>query len=670
VNPPVPPGSRREAMQGVVAPLAGGMAASPAVKELDVLATKADLLTTKIKTLAATMKTVGLDQRNLDQLVTLQTQLDQVNAKIAEQITLVNELNSTQQASEARIRLDALRVEQADLETRRLDAQLDQARKLAKELDTIRTDTARRVQLFPEQREFFARDAVAESKKFFDNLTMIVARLREQMSVMPTITQAQREQLRDLEGAVIRGREFRTEQQETIQGYADIEAAVRRIMQIRERADKMTRTQEQFEDEAALRRAEELAMIKQAQEEFGRDPMAVRGMLQTWQDLAQAQLEAAEAGRVALDVSDKQKKLFTDLDAVLRAQTRTLKGSTQSWLEYEVAAGQFTEEQQETLNARLRENQALQDFAEQRQRDIERDQAYTAIMEQMREELERLTLSERDLMAARLARTRIGPLGEEAGMQLFDALQDERVTKRRFEAGIVEREQVNDIIRSLQERNRVQVMTNAEIATYEAAIRGADAEQRKLIESSLDLSKVQDAAAEISNTLIGTFEDLLFRADLSFRQIAESFARMAFRIALQSAEVDKGLTKLFAQGLELGLKLLGGASAASSAANVTTTTANTATSAIEGGGGLDFGSVIQRQTGGPVMPGRFYMVGERGPELFTTGTPGTIVPNSGMARGPAVVVNITTPNADSFLRSRGEIENVMMLSIQRASRNA
>ena len=44
-------------------------------------------------------------------------------------------------------------------------------------------------------------------------------------------------------------------------------------------------------------------------------------------------------------------------------------------------------------------------------------------------------------------------------------------------------------------------------------------------------------------------------------------------------------------------------------------------------------------SGGPVMPGVLYPVGERGPELFAPSTPGTIIPNGGF--GGAVTVNVT-----------------------------
>jgi tape measure domain-containing protein len=58
------------------------------------------------------------------------------------------------------------------------------------------------------------------------------------------------------------------------------------------------------------------------------------------------------------------------------------------------------------------------------------------------------------------------------------------------------------------------------------------------------------------------------------------------------------------------------------------------------GGGL-LGGLFKRANGGPVSPGTSYMVGERGPELFTPKHGGNIVPNNALGGGSTnVVVNV------------------------------
>jgi hypothetical protein len=49
--------------------------------------------------------------------------------------------------------------------------------------------------------------------------------------------------------------------------------------------------------------------------------------------------------------------------------------------------------------------------------------------------------------------------------------------------------------------------------------------------------------------------------------------------------------------------------------------------------------------GGPVVGGMSYLVGERGPELFTPSASGNIIPNNKLGRGPGAVYNITVNGA-------------------------
>jgi len=83
-----------------------------------------------------------------------------------------------------------------------------------------------------------------------------------------------------------------------------------------------------------------------------------------------------------------------------------------------------------------------------------------------------------------------------------------------------------------------------------------------------------------------------------------------------------------------------------------------------GGGGLLsglfgslFGGAPGRATGGPVAPGRPYMVGERGPELFVPTSAGSIAPTIAGQRGPvSITVNVAGPAAadSAFMARTGE----------------
>lgn len=65
-----------------------------------------------------------------------------------------------------------------------------------------------------------------------------------------------------------------------------------------------------------------------------------------------------------------------------------------------------------------------------------------------------------------------------------------------------------------------------------------------------------------------------------------------------------------------------------------------------------------RAAGGPVMSGKTYLVGEKGPELFSPGRSGSITSNDDMRRmggGTSITQYITTPDANSFHRNQRQI---------------
>ena len=98
-----------------------------------------------------------------------------------------------------------------------------------------------------------------------------------------------------------------------------------------------------------------------------------------------------------------------------------------------------------------------------------------------------------------------------------------------------------------------------------------------------------------------------------------------------------------------------------------------------GGGGLGgffsglFGSLFPgRATGGPVAPGRPYMVGERGPELFVPAVSGRVLPSGTQppARIVNIAVNVTAPGEPAALRrSAGQIAAGVQRALVRAERN-
>jgi hypothetical protein len=58
-----------------------------------------------------------------------------------------------------------------------------------------------------------------------------------------------------------------------------------------------------------------------------------------------------------------------------------------------------------------------------------------------------------------------------------------------------------------------------------------------------------------------------------------------------------------------------------------------------------------RANGGPVISGTTYLVGERGPELFTPSSSGNITPNHAMGGGNTITVNVNGGDPNSIVRA-------------------
>ncbi len=78
-----------------------------------------------------------------------------------------------------------------------------------------------------------------------------------------------------------------------------------------------------------------------------------------------------------------------------------------------------------------------------------------------------------------------------------------------------------------------------------------------------------------------------------------------------------------------------------------------------------------RATGGPVAPGRGYIVGENGPELFVPTSSGRIAPNAGSARGSndvRVAIQLSAPRGTSaptaMQRSSRQVASAVRRAIQ------
>lgn len=73
---------------------------------------------------------------------------------------------------------------------------------------------------------------------------------------------------------------------------------------------------------------------------------------------------------------------------------------------------------------------------------------------------------------------------------------------------------------------------------------------------------------------------------------------------------------------------------------------------------------VFKASGGPVIAGRSYVVGERGPEMFVPAVSGDIVPNHEMGRGGSTTVNLTVQGLPMRARTPSEV----VQQVRRAAR--
>lgn len=147
--------------------------------------------------------------------------------------------------------------------------------------------------------------------------------------------------------------------------------------------------------------------------------------------------------------------------------------------------------------------------------------------------------------------------------------------------------------------------------------RGIDKAREAMTAAEEKAKSTTDAAKELGLTFSSAFEDAIVGAK-SFSSVLQGLADDIARILIR-----KSVTEPLANGLQNFLASSFGS--------------------FDGGSGgfsnigaLDFGG--GRAVGGGVSRGKFYMVGEKGPELFAPGVNGSIIPNG--TSGGGVVVNV------------------------------
>ena len=175
-----------------------------------------------------------------------------------------------------------------------------------------------------------------------------------------------------------------------------------------------------------------------------------------------------------------------------------------------------------------------------------------------------------------------------------------------------------EMLRSFREQR---ADLNAEFDAEEAALKAEH--QAKLLQIETARSMAQLSAAE---SLFGNLADMTknFAGEQSGIYRAMFAVQKAIAIAQSIVAIQQGIAMAAANPWPMNLAAMASVAAATASiiSNITSTN-------IAGA----------RATGGPVSADQTYLVGERGPELFTPNTSGSIVPNNKLGNG-GVTVNL------------------------------
>ena len=150
---------------------------------------------------------------------------------------------------------------------------------------------------------------------------------------------------------------------------------------------------------------------------------------------------------------------------------------------------------------------------------------------------------------------------------------------------------------------------------------------------------IKSATTGWANEFSSSMANMVTKGKLDFSSLAESIINDLIRIAIQAQ-----ITKPLMDAMGLGGSTAGGS--------------ETSGAAVSGA----------KATGGPVMRGSTYLVGEKGPELFTASNSGSIVPNGQLGGGGTVVNIYNEAGADVQTNTRqtpqGDVIEIMLKQVE------
>jgi len=238
--------------------------------------------------------------------------------------------------------------------------------------------------------------------------------------------------------------------------------------------------------------------------------------------------------------------------------------------------------------------------------------------------------------------------------------------QKEFEEGRLKRQQ--DFVEALEEvREMLGLVDEAQGKFGQSGQLAFSAVNDKVKNLQDEMKALQDPirqAISLSDTMASSFEESFKGIIKGTMSVRDAFRNMLNRIADHFLDMAaKMMANQFQRGI-LGL-LAGGISGGFKAPAPMVAAPGTFGTNIPSGANLPAGSfnITPKAMGGPVKGGGSYMVGEKGPELFTPGVSGMVTPNHALGGSTNVVVNVDASGSavegdDQSAKQLGEVLSV------------
>jgi hypothetical protein len=237
-------------------------------------------------------------------------------------------------------------------------------------------------------------------------------------------------------------------------------------------------------------------------------------------------------------------------------------------------------------------------------------------------------------------------LGQQAGGSRGTAYDSEGQTEHN--ANLAGTNRLLEEQDGLHQRN-AQSALDLKIRSLDASTNMADGFHRAFLKMKREAEDLAAVGEAIVNAFANRATDAIIKfvetGEFKFKEFAQALLKDLLRIIIRLLVV-KALSAAF-----------GGGDTGAGAANA-------------GAGAQNLGGAQGMQEGGTVQPGRSYMVGENGPELFTPGRTGSITPNAAdQPQAPpqvnVQVVNVDDPQMVPQAISAGEADDAIVNTIMR-----